>query len=355
MRLQPTTPGTPQAGHVNVSGTVLAGHLSGDGSAVTGVDAAKLGGQASSAYGQVGATNNWSGVNNFNNASNSFTGSGNLLTGLNASALASGTVPDARLSVGGDLSGPLSAARVVKLQSSTVSNLPPEDGNVLHFDGSKWVPFADGVTLPFLKSFNGTSDAFHVFNQTGSAVKGWAGTDGSGVIGVSDTFLVVENGHGVYGQSGRPNGFGVVGRAGNSAAGAGRFFGNGQTVTLGTSAGAVHNTGFYYRTYALNSPSVAVPMAYGTVNAAGTIAGGTGNFSVVKDSTGFYTVTVDGETYSNSSHVVTVTPVVSSPRTFGVVNPGNGGFVLRFWDSAGALTDTQFQFTVWTRNPQSPG
>ena len=62
----------------NLSGTLSAAQLSGT------LASANLGGA-------------YSGAVTFNNAANSFSGSGAGLTALNASQLASGTVPDARL------------------------------------------------------------------------------------------------------------------------------------------------------------------------------------------------------------------------------------------------------------------
>ncbi len=85
--LQPTTPGTSQSGHANVSGTSRAGQFVGGGAGLTNVNAAQLGGLAASAFGQLSSTNLWTGTNNFSNAGNSFTGNGSGLTGVNADFL----------------------------------------------------------------------------------------------------------------------------------------------------------------------------------------------------------------------------------------------------------------------------
>ncbi len=103
--LQAVTPGIAQSGHINVSGAVRGG---------------------------------------------AFAGSGLGLTGLNANNLAVGTVPDARLSVGGDLTGPLSAATVSKLQGRLVDPANPSPGDVLRWSGSDWQPGGDGIQLPYL-------------------------------------------------------------------------------------------------------------------------------------------------------------------------------------------------------------
>lgn len=354
LRLQATTPGTQQSGHANVSGTIIAGQFQGVGSGVTSVDAAKLGGQTSSAFGQLGVSNAWSGVNNFTNAASSYAGSGTLLTGLNASNLASGTVPDARLTVGGDLTGPLSAANVTKLQGKPLVIGSPVIEQVLKFDGFAWQPYDDDLTLPYNAGTTGLY-AMVVKNTTGLGILGQSFGSGSGIQGTSGNLSDIIDGAGVTGVSIVPGCFGVQGQARSGATAAGDFNAYGHDVMLATPSTSIETDGFLWRDFVVGSPSVAIPLAYGTVNAAGTIAGGTGNFTVNKTATGTYTVTVNGESYTNSSHTVTVTPVTSTPRSFGVVNPGNGGFLLRIWDANSALVDSQFQFTVWTAHPSNPG
>lgn len=69
---------------------------------------------------------------------NAFVGSGLLLTGLNASELNFGTVPDARINVGGDIAGPLSAVVVSALQGRPVAVNAPTTGQVLTWNGASW-------------------------------------------------------------------------------------------------------------------------------------------------------------------------------------------------------------------------
>jgi len=118
VRLQDTTPGTKQTGHLNISGTAIAGQFVGGGAGLTGVDASMLGGNAASFYrnasninagtladgrlsnnvGLLTGAQTFTGAKQFTNINNSFTGNGSDLTGLNASNIAAGTVADARLS-----------------------------------------------------------------------------------------------------------------------------------------------------------------------------------------------------------------------------------------------------------------
>jgi hypothetical protein len=72
--------------------------FTGNGTGLSNVNAALLGGLGLSAIGQLAATNTWSGINSFTNVSNSYVGSGTGLIALNATNLTSGTVPSARVS-----------------------------------------------------------------------------------------------------------------------------------------------------------------------------------------------------------------------------------------------------------------
>ncbi len=99
--LQPATPGTSQSGHINVTGTVLAGQHVGGGAGLTSLSAsnlltgtvpdARLAGIYSSALSFSNVSNQYAGT---------FTGNGNALTQLDASNISSGTLANARLSIG---------------------------------------------------------------------------------------------------------------------------------------------------------------------------------------------------------------------------------------------------------------
>jgi hypothetical protein len=89
-----------------------------------------------------------------------------------------------------------------------------------------------------------------------------------------------------------------------------------------------------------------VPICFGSVDAAGNILSGTGNFTVALAFTGVYELTITGETYINSGYISNVTPVQTSPR-FVSTTSSAGKFVVRLFNSASALTDTPFQFVVY--------
>jgi len=98
VRIQTTTPGTPQAGHSNITGTAIAGQYVGGGAGLTNVNAALLGGLGASAFGKLSSVNTWTNSNVFQTSGNVFNGNGNGLTSLNASNVSTGTLDDARLS-----------------------------------------------------------------------------------------------------------------------------------------------------------------------------------------------------------------------------------------------------------------
>jgi len=83
------------SGNVVASGSVTATSFAGSGSALTALNASNL---ASGTVPSARISGTYSNAVTLSNASNSFTGSGAGLTSLNASNLASGTVPSARIS-----------------------------------------------------------------------------------------------------------------------------------------------------------------------------------------------------------------------------------------------------------------
>lgn len=126
VNLQVATPGVQQIGNIHISGSILAGSFSGDGTNLANVNAAQLGGQSGSYY--TNASNVSSGTlsdarlsTNVTTQGNTFNGtnqlvqtngfgalpslSGTNLTNLNGSSIASGTVADARLTTNVTLQG----------------------------------------------------------------------------------------------------------------------------------------------------------------------------------------------------------------------------------------------------------
>jgi len=261
-------------------------------------------------------------VNTFSNAGNSFSGSGAGLVGLNATRLDSGTVPDARLAIGGDLLGPLSNATVTGLRGLDVSATVPSTDQILGFDGTQWLPRTDSLSLPYSKSVVASVPAFKVVGLAGSTAN---------VLQVeSNTTNIPYVGYFVNGANTK-----YVGLAGQSR--------------------SIETSGFLWRDYAVGASvefAAAIPAAYGSVDSSGNILGGTGNFSVVHVSPGTYDITIDQEVYSNQSFSVTITPVTGSPRFATVEDPGDA-FRVSVFNLGGTKSDCGFQFTAWTNLPDS--
>jgi hypothetical protein len=89
-----------------------------------------------------------------------------------------------------------------------------------------------------------------------------------------------------------------------------------------------------------------VPVCYGSVDAAGAILTGSGNFTVAATPPGLYEITITGETYTNSGYASSATAVSSNPRFISIGSSG-GKLVVRIFNSAAALTDTAFHFIVF--------
>lgn len=192
-------------------------------------------------------------------------------------------------------------------------------------------------------------------STTGVGVLGWANapTGGTtGVYGTSDS----TGGYAVYGDATAPSGVTYGGYfQSHSPSGFGGFFkntdlGNDFDVELSGPHGAVNTPGFIYREYTPSTRGAAIPIAYGSVDSAGAILSGTGNFTVAHPATGQYGVTVSGESYSNAGFTVTITPVSNSPRVSNVADAG-GGFRVNLWNLSGTAVDNAFQFTIWKSNP----
>ncbi|HMS57036.1 MAG TPA: hypothetical protein PKA27_16715, partial [Fimbriimonadaceae bacterium] len=144
LRLQLSTPGTMQVGHVNLTGTVRAGSFVGNGSGLTNVSAFTLLGNSQSVFGRLSGTFFYPGVNSFPNSANSFTGNGSALTALSASAFGSGNLPDAR--IGANIALTTGAQTFTNRQIFTnglVMSLAPSAGHVLTSNASglaSWQP-----------------------------------------------------------------------------------------------------------------------------------------------------------------------------------------------------------------------
>jgi hypothetical protein len=232
--LQPTTPGTSQSGHANVSGTSRAGQFVGGGEGLTNVNAAQLGGLASSVFGQLSSSNLWTGVNTFNNAGNSFSGNGagltsvnaDLLDGLNSTAFLQG-VPNPLW-----LSG--SSSPVIRGQNTSSG---PSSTGIEGIGGRYGVHGRSDISGGFgVYGVAGTSGNAGVYGLTDSSI-------GTGVFGHNNANI--GNAFGVQGLSESTSGSGVRGIAvalsGNNSGG---YFTNESTSGFGVRAIANSPTGY---------------------------------------------------------------------------------------------------------------
>jgi hypothetical protein len=91
-----------------------------------------------------------------------------------------------------------------------------------------------------------------------------------------------------------------------------------------------------------------LPIAYGTVSTSGTILSGSGNFSVVYDTTNKrYEITIDNETYSYSQYATLVTHIGSGDIGFPSVTSGTGILYVNFYMADGTKKASYFSFLVY--------
>lgn len=91
-----------------------------------------------------------------------------------------------------------------------------------------------------------------------------------------------------------------------------------------------------------------LPICYGGVNGGGTIQGAnnTGNYTIVKTTTGTYEITITGETYNFGLYTTLANALSASPRM--VTTLANAGKLqIRVFDSNGLLVDDDFHFVVY--------
>lgn len=407
--LQSSTPGQTQVGHVNVSGTVRAGQFvgggsgltsvtatslggfaasdfgfierdnewrgrnvfadsansfngafSGDGSALSGVNASQLGGFASTSFGKLATANVWQGANTFNSPSNVFNGNGGGLTGVTAVAL---ELPyDDQFGVAGPTSAVL---RLTNIDTGSASTA---------IKGVANSSIAGAAGLSGLSAASGANPTFGVYGLSMSAggagirgdavnnisavnskgVHGWSKA-GTGVLGECDLGAgVVGSTHGSTVSS-----FGVVATADTSAGTAlgAQNLTTGSDVRLGGVKGAIWTNGHIYRQYAEGQDRAAIPIAYGTISAAGGVIGGSMNFTSALAGTGEYNITVAGESLGTFDTIV-VSPAGGSTSVY-LATTGilSGQLRVTIWNVASnppAKISTSFSFVVFRSNPDNP-
>lgn len=90
-----------------------------------------------------------------------------------------------------------------------------------------------------------------------------------------------------------------------------------------------------------------LPIAYGNISAAGGPTTGSGNISVSKFGTGWYAITITGESYQFQTYVTVVTPSGASGPIITSTGSGGGMLYVYTYNAAGVATDSQFHFVVY--------
>ncbi|MBS1724322.1 MAG: hypothetical protein JSS66_15370 [Armatimonadetes bacterium] len=325
VRLQNSSPGSPQTGHANITGVMTAGQFVGGGAALTSLSANNV------SNGLLGPAFGGTGINTIS------TPSGSLLR-----TTAPGTW--STLPIGGE-------GQVLK----STAGLPTwgPDGLQLPFSAT----VSSGVAMTITQ--NGTLDVYdaNIVNSASAAECFQGGSNGFGDVvqatmlglGRAGSFSVLNSANAASAVETSSNGTGYGLKVTMTGTGAAAHFAAatpGTSVEVCSQTAAVKTTGYYYRDYTPNQPSAAVPIAYGSISSTGAVSGGTGNFSVTHTVTGDYNVTINGEAYSNTAFTVSVLPISNAPRMACIVDGGTP-FLLHIFDQTGTKVDTGFQFTVW--------
>lgn len=90
-----------------------------------------------------------------------------------------------------------------------------------------------------------------------------------------------------------------------------------------------------------------VPIAYGNISSGGAINSGSGNISITKLSTGWYQVTITGESYQFQLYTTIVTAAGNVGPISTNTSSGGGNLYVYTYNAAGAAADSQFCFVVY--------
>jgi hypothetical protein len=101
----------------------------------------------------------------------------------------------------------------------------------------------------------------------------------------------------------------------------------------------------------VNRPSTGaanmVPIAYGMITADGVIHNGSGNFTVVKDPSNIYIITITGEPYFYLDYTTSATVSSSGPMFISVNSLGGNTLSVYIRNIAGTLTEGDFTFVTY--------
>jgi hypothetical protein len=117
-------------------------------------------------------------------------------------------------------------------------------------------------------------------------------------------------------------------------------------------SGNISSTGIIRLTGELNRTATGathlLPIAFGNISAAGNLhSDNSGNVAVSKLLTGWYAITITGESYQFQTYTAVVTPVGSAAPIVVTTGSGGGNFYVFTWNIAGVATDSQFCFVVY--------
>ncbi|MBS1715240.1 MAG: hypothetical protein JST30_12975 [Armatimonadetes bacterium] len=342
--LQASSPGSPDTGHINVSGNVVAGRVGVN-------DTPGL------ARVQIKETGGLQALRSISGTGVAVYGQSNATTGLGAGGYFTSASAGGRAVVGEQMSA--SGNTVGGLFFTHSANGVGVWGRHNQGTGTSAGVFGETLSasagaLGVLGQVTSTSPGSFSVGVRG-VNKGTAG-NGIGVYGSQDgggygVYGKTSQGIGVYGDS--DTGFGVLGAVGSGRA---ALFMNdtGPQVSLGLDGTtAVQAKGDIQRDYGSSNYNC-VPAVYGWVAFDGEIKNGTGNFTVNKIGTGVYDITIGSSSYSVLNGDVATANTLSFEGD--VIRTTSNSGNLRFYTlTGGNAADSGFLFVAYLRSTGTLG